>query len=92
MKDKKVLIGYTFVILSGILFGSMHLMADFIYSEGVNSLSLVFWRNILSIPAFLNPVKASLIRVFISAKEKKNPRAAVLPYHWHHAVEQLLES
>lgn len=50
MKNKKVLIGYMYVIISGILFGSMPLMADFIYSEGVNSLSLVFWRNILSIP------------------------------------------
>ena len=69
MKDKKVLIGYTFVILSGILFGSMPLMADYIYSEGVNSLSLVFWRNILSIPIL------GVLAYFQTGSLKINPKA-----------------
>ncbi len=42
--------GYIFVILSAIIFGCMPLMAIHIYADGVNSLSLVFLRNLLSMP------------------------------------------
>ena len=50
-KEKKPLIkGYVFVILSAIIYGTMPLMATHIYSEGVNSISLVFLRNLLSVP------------------------------------------
>ena len=50
MKKSKLLKGYIFVILSGALFGLMPLITKTIYSEGVNSLSVVFLRNVLSIP------------------------------------------
>ena len=55
MKNKHLLKGYIFVILSAIIFGLMPLMAKFIYAEGVNSITLVFLRNIISVPilAFL---------------------------------------
>ena len=49
--EKKSLIkGYAFVILSAVIYGTMPLMATHIYSEGVNSISLVFLRNLLSFP------------------------------------------
>ncbi len=55
MEHKHLLKGYIFVILSAIIFGLMPLMAKFIYAEGVNSITLVFLRNIISVPvlAFL---------------------------------------
>ena len=42
--------GYLFVIASAVIFGSMPLMARHIYADGVNSISLVLFRNILSLP------------------------------------------
>ena len=50
MKKTNILNGYFFVIGSAILFGCMPLMAKHIYSEGVNPISLVVLRNILSLP------------------------------------------
>lgn len=43
--------GYLFVITSAVIYGCMPLMAKFIYAEGVNPLSLVLLRNLLSLPA-----------------------------------------
>lgn len=42
--------GYLYVIFSAILFGCMPLGAKFIYANGVNALSLVFYRNSLALP------------------------------------------
>ncbi len=42
--------GYIFIILSAIIFGLMPMMAKFIYDDGVNALSLVFFRNVFSLP------------------------------------------
>ena len=42
--------GYFYVILSAIIFGTMPLMAKFIYDAGVNSLTLVLLRNFLALP------------------------------------------
>ena len=50
MEHKQLLKGYIFVILSALIFGLMPLMAKFIYAEGVNAISLVFLRNIISVP------------------------------------------
>ncbi len=50
MEHKQLIKGYIFVILSAIIFGLMPLMAKFIYAEGVNAISLVFLRNIISVP------------------------------------------
>ena len=46
----RIIKGYTFVIISAIIFGCMPLGAKYIYAEGVNSLSLVFLRNCLALP------------------------------------------
>lgn len=51
MKSKKLLKGYLFVIASAVLYGLMPLMAKTIYQSGVNSFTLVFLRNALSLPA-----------------------------------------
>lgn len=50
MKNKSLLMGYIFVILSAIVYGLMPLMAKFLYREGVNPITLVFLRNILAAP------------------------------------------
>lgn len=47
---KGMLKGYFFVIVSAFIFGCMPLMAKFIYADGMNPLSLVFFRNLLSVP------------------------------------------
>lgn len=50
MNRKKMYTGYLFAIISAVIFGTMPMMAKFIYAEGVNSLTLVFLRNFLSLP------------------------------------------
>ncbi len=50
MKKSAVFKGYCLVIVSAFLFGCMPLITKNIYAEGVNSLSVVFLRNVLSIP------------------------------------------
>lgn len=51
--------GYLFVISSAIIFGCMPLGAKFIYANGVNPISLAFYRNLLAIPVMYLIVKAS---------------------------------
>lgn len=43
--------GYLFAILSAVIYGCMPLMAKYIYADGVNPLTLVFLRNVLSLPS-----------------------------------------
>lgn len=43
--------GYTFAILSAVIYGCMPLMSKYIYAEGINSLTLVFLRNFLALPS-----------------------------------------
>lgn len=50
MKNKTVK-GYAFSILSAVIYGLMPLMAKYIYSDGVNALTLVFLRNFLALPS-----------------------------------------
>lgn len=42
--------GYLFIIASAVIFGTMPLMASWIYAQGVNPMTLVFLRNLLSLP------------------------------------------
>lgn len=53
--DKHTVKGYLFAVLSAIIYGSMPLMATHIYADGVTPVTLVFLRNLLSLPllAFL---------------------------------------
>lgn len=48
--NRKVILGYVFIILSAIIFGCNPLLVKGIQNEGINSLSLVLMRNMLSIP------------------------------------------
>ena len=62
--------GYAFVIASAFIFGCMPLMAKFIYAEGMNPLSLVFLRNLLSVPMLAACAK-------ISGASLRIPKAAL---------------
>ena len=55
MQKSTLLKGYLFTILSAVIYGCMPLMAKHIYANGINSISLVFFRNFFAIPlvAFL---------------------------------------
>lgn len=48
--NKRIIRGYLFVIASAIIFGCMPLMAKHVYADGVNSITLVFLRNLFSLP------------------------------------------
>ncbi len=69
MKNKNLLKGYIFVIISGALFGLMPLMTKYIYTEGVNSLSVVFLRNVLSLPVLglLSLIQCKSLKVNLKA-------------------------
>lgn len=56
MTKSNLLKGYVYSILSAVIYGSMPLMATHIYDDGVNSVSLVLFRNLFAIPlvAFLS--------------------------------------
>lgn len=55
----RLLRGYLFVIASAVIFGCMPLVARYIYANGVNPISLVFYRNCLSVPVLFLLVKKS---------------------------------
>lgn len=69
MKNKDLIKGYIFVIISGALFGMMPLMTKYIYADGVNSLSTVFLRNLLSLPVL------GLLTLLQCKSLKVNPKA-----------------
>ena len=48
--NHRTLTGYVFIILSAVIFGCNPLLVKFIQNEGLNSISLVLLRNMLSIP------------------------------------------
>lgn len=48
MKNQMVK-GYTFAILSAVIYGCMPLMAKYVYADGVNPATLVFLRNFFSL-------------------------------------------
>ena len=50
MERRTPWLGYLCVILSAIIFGCMPLGANFLYAQGVTPMSLVFLRNLLSLP------------------------------------------
>lgn len=50
MKRSGAFKGYLCAIISAVIFGCMPLMAKFIYADGVTPLTLVFLRNLLSLP------------------------------------------
>ena len=50
MKNKQ-LAGYACAILSAVIYGCMPLMANYIYADGVNALTLSLLRNLLALPS-----------------------------------------
>ena len=42
--------GYLYAVLSAVIYGCMPLMAKNVYADGVNPMTLVFLRNVLSLP------------------------------------------
>ena len=50
MERRKQWLGYFCVILSAMIFGCMPLGANFLYAQGVTPMTLVFLRNLLSLP------------------------------------------
>ena len=49
---KKTMVqGYLYAVLSAVIFGCMPLMATHIYEQGMTPMALVFWRNLLALPA-----------------------------------------
>lgn len=50
MGNSKIIKGYLFAIISAGIYGCMPMMAMYIYDDGVNPMTLVFLRNLLSLP------------------------------------------
>ena len=69
MNRKQILNGYLAVLLSAVIFGCMPLMVKRIYADGVNSLSVVFLRNVLSMPV------AGLLALWQHKSLKIDPKA-----------------
>lgn len=66
--NKSLIKGYIFVILSAVIYGTMPLMATHIYASGVNSLTLTFFRNILSLPFIALIIKLSGKKIKVETK------------------------
>ena len=69
MKKRTMLKGYLYIILSAVIFGCMPLMAKHLYTDGVNSISLVALRNVISLPFLLG---VALVRRETLVREKKD--------------------
>ena len=67
--QNKMVKGYMLSILSAVIYGLMPLMAKYIYSDGVNALTLVFLRNFLALPSLAVLVFAKHRTFRISLKE-----------------------
>ena len=50
MQIKSTVKGYVYIIASAVIFGCMPLISKYIYADGVNSMTLVLFRSILSLP------------------------------------------
>lgn len=64
--------GFLAVIISGIIFGCMPLLAKNIYASGGNAINLVFWRFFISVPVLYIIIKK--IRIYPLVLLKKNLR------------------
>ena len=62
MERRTPWLGYLCVILSAVIFGCMPLGANFLYAQGVTPMSLVFLRNLLSLPVLALPVSYTHLR------------------------------
>lgn len=67
----KIMKGYIFAILSAVIYGCMPLMANYIYADGVNPMTLVFLRNFLALPVLA-------ILAFLENKTLKVPPKSLI--------------
>ncbi len=70
-------LGYIAVILSGMIFGSMPLLAKYIFSQGGNSINLVFWRFFFALPVLFWMIRRSPHRSFQITKTQGRNLLAV---------------
>lgn len=65
MGNSKMVRGYLFAIISAAIYGCMPMMAMYIYDDGVNPMTLVFLRNLLSLPilALLGYLQSKTLKV-----------------------------
>lgn len=66
--SKSLIKGYILVIISAVIYGTMPLMASHIYASGVNSITLTFFRNALSLPFIALIVKLSGKKIKVQTK------------------------
>ena len=76
MEQKHLVKGYLSVILSALIFGLMPLMAKFIYNDGVNPVTLVFLRNLISVPMLA--ILALSTKASIKAELKALPQISII--------------
>lgn len=69
MENKKLFRGYTFIILSAVIFGLMPLMAKYVYADGVTPATMVLFRNLFSMPVLALLALASKGSLKLSPKE-----------------------
>ena len=74
MNPRQMIKGYLMVIFSAVIFGCMPLLVKNIYADGVNSLSVVLLRNLLSAPVAV--ALAYLQRKSLKIPEKALPEIA----------------
>lgn len=69
MKKDRLVIGYIMVIASAVIFGLMPLMTKVIRADGVNSVSIVLFRNLIALPvlAVLALVQNKSLKVPVKA-------------------------
>lgn len=66
-------IGYISVMISGMIFGTMPLLAKFIFSQGGNSINLVFWRFFFALPVLFYIIRRNpKVDFRITRKQTKN--------------------
>lgn len=71
MKSRTV--GYISVMISGMVFGTMPLLAKIIFSQGGNAINLVFWRFFLALPVLFYLIRRNpKIDFRITKKQRKN--------------------
>ena len=80
MERRTPWLGYLCVILSAVIFGCMPLGANLLYAQGVTPMSLVFLRNLLSLPVLARlPINPDIASLFDEGKMAQADVSAVLP-------------
>ena len=80
MERRTPWLGYLCVILSAVIFGCMPLGANFLYAQGVTPMSLVFLRNLLSLPVLARlPINPDIASLFDEGKMAQADVSGLMP-------------